>query len=85
MKNKFLFVALIGILLGAGIVFVSCDGGCISDGKCGWSGEGVSFEYKWCADKVGTDTKKIEKAVDCHKDLMKQYTDDPEGDATCGC
>ena len=62
MKNKFLLVALIAILLGVGVVLASCGSRCVGDGKCVWDPN--NLDWKWCGDSV-TSFSDIEKALDC--------------------
>jgi hypothetical protein len=72
MKNKFLLVALIGVLLVAGIVLVSCGSKCFDDGECKM--DGVTPDYCF---KVTTDADEIKQLADCLAAIT--------GDKACPC
>jgi len=65
MKNKFLLVALIAVILSAGMVLVSC-GGCPGDGKCSLT--------NFCGDKVPAnttaDSETGKKVIQCAVDII---------------
>ncbi|MCL2210066.1 MAG: hypothetical protein FWC19_09260 [Treponema sp.] len=79
MKNKFLIVALIGILMSAGIVLLSCDAGCPGDGDC------TLQDNKYCGFSVKSSWSKeqADKAVDCGLEAIK-YVSNPGG-YSCIC
>jgi len=79
MKNKFLLVAIIGVLFVAGVILISCGDGCPGDGKCGYS----SGNFNWCLTSAGADVTKIQQASDCNKDLVKQLGDGKTPACTC--
>jgi len=64
MKKRIFAVALVVMLLGAGLVLMSCSK-CPGDGDCVSPGN-ISDTWKWCADSVvSTDKKDVEKAASC--------------------
>jgi len=76
MKNKFMLVALIGILLGVGMVLVSCGGSCPGDSaKC-------ADNLVVCA-STSNSTKKAQKAVDCASDRVKAVTAGQKYECSC--
>ena len=80
MKNKFLLVALISVLLVTGMVIASCRIGCPGDGQCTFTWTGLLPKYSGCFD--GSNSK---KAVDCSIDLIKQFGNNSSAKARCGC
>ena len=72
MKNKLIVVALIAVILAAGMVLVSC-GGCPGDGKCSFDGKTAAAGIpKYCGTSV-KDQKDVDKALECA--IIKGYVD----------
>jgi len=85
MKNKFLLIALIAVILTAGMILVSCGAGCPGDGKCGWTKE-ISELPKYCGTKMGSGWSKaqIDTATQCGKDMGKALEAEDKK-YSCGC
>jgi len=83
MKNKFLIVALIGILLAAGMVLVSCGSKCVGDDDCKIDIQGGVIG-KWCLTKV-SDSKDLSKARECavYKEYEAVGKTDKKADCDC--
>ena len=64
MKNKFMLVALIGVILVGALVMVSCGLGCIGDGNCTLDPDKDITKQSYCGSSI-KDTKDLEKAQEC--------------------
>ena len=64
MKNKLIFVAIIGMLLVTGVILASCGIGCPGDGKCNLDPDDPLTYLSNCGLKVKTG-KEAEKAIEC--------------------
>ena len=69
MKNKFLLVALIGLVLSAGIVLVSC-GGCPGDGDCTYNTTTYTMSYCGLDALDSGDSDDIKAAAQCAEDIV---------------
>jgi len=78
MKNKFLLVAVIGVLFVAGAVLVSCGFGCPGDGNCKTVLDNCSIKAS-----SAYSTKDAEKAVDCLAQITADYV--AQKDPSCIC
>ena len=83
MKNKFIVVALIAVILAAGMVLVSC-GGCPGDGKCGFKFADYDAGAKFCGTETGLSGKKLDTITQCAKDWTAAAYDGKDYDCTCG-
>ena len=78
MKNKFLLVALIAVILMAGMIMVSCNANCPGDGKCYADSKDVAGSVKsWC---FGSDDDDEDGFDACIGADYKEGTK-----AKCGC
>ena len=78
MKGKFMIVALIAMIMVAGLVMVSCGASCPGSGNCTYSvycGENINY---------GWSDKQIEKATQCALDaLAAAFSGDDSFSCTC--
>ena len=84
MKNKFMLVALIGVILVGALVMVSCGLGCIGDGKCGAEKDKAN-SLSWCASSISASNLRedTQKAADCLQDLNEQLGKKNKASCTC--
>ena len=71
MKNKFLLVALIGVLFAAGMVLVSC-GGCPGDGNCSFNNPDSYCMSSLTWEDFLDNSDNYQKAWDCGVDLEEE-------------